>query len=217
MAQYPFTKVNPTTSDFTPFVELVHYSGNVGKQKTTANLWMTQTPGQGTTSSIVNSNAGIVVNSYAMVWPSTSLNTITIQNPYGDIQCRSLFYTGARTQVSDPELKEEITLANTRLCYSTLDALPLRRYAYIPSYLSTFQLSDAHRLGFLTTEVSPHFPNAVREREFPVEESWAPSTIQMLDDSQIRYAHLGATKELMERVKFLRQQLKALREAEIAT
>jgi hypothetical protein len=217
MAQYPFTKVNPTTSDFTPFVELVHYSGNVGKQKTTANLWMTQTPGQGTTSSIANSNAGIMVNSYAMVWPSTSLNAITIQNPYGDTQCRSVFYTGARTQVSDPELKEEITLANTRLCYSTLDALPLRRYAYIPSYLSTFQLSDAHRLGFLTTEVSPHFPNAVREREFPVEESWAPSTIQMLDDSQIRYAHLGATKELMERVKFLRQQLKALKEAEIAT
>ena len=210
MGQIPFTKLNPATGDFTPFVELTHFTGNTGRQKTDATLWVSQTPGQALADGTVNSNAGIVVNSYAIRWPST-LNTTTIQNPYGDTAFRNLIRTGSLTQVSDPNLKEDIVDADLDRCYESIRTLPLRRYSYIQPYRDAFQIQDRVRLGLLTTEVAVQFPNSVRTFPF---EGWpdAPSAVQMLSLGQIRYAHVGATKAIAERVKGLREELQSLQE-----
>jgi hypothetical protein len=211
MAQYPFTKVNPTTGTFTPFVELTHYTRNTGLQKTEADLWMTQTPGQSLDPGVVDSNAGILVNSYALNWPNR-LNTTTIQNPFGDTAFRNLIHTGSVTHVSDPELKEEVVDADLDRCYDSIRTLPLHRYSYIQPYREAFQIQDRVRLGLLTTEVETQFPNSVTT--VPFGDLWpsGPSSIQTLSLGQIRYAHIGATKALSQRVSHLRSTIQALKE-----
>jgi hypothetical protein len=58
---------------------------------------------------------------------------------------------------------------------------------------------DRTRLGFLTSDVLPHFPNSVTT--VPLE-AW-DSTIHTLDVGQIKFAHLGATQKLIGMVSTL--------------
>jgi len=106
---------------------------------------------------------------------------------------------------SDPALKEKIQPANLTICYETLSSLPLRTYQYIAPYQSTFQVRDRSRLGFITTEVAPFFPNSITS--IPFEHSWAPETVQTLDVAQIKYTHLGATQRLIEQVSTLETEV----------
>jgi hypothetical protein len=92
-------------------------------------------------------------------------------------------------------------------CYEIINGLPLRRYKYIDSYCSTFQLADSHRLGFLATDLLPCFPKSVK-----VCDSLFPQTSSLLtiDTSQVEMAHLGATKYLTKKVEELEAILKRL-------
>ena len=56
-------------------------------------------------------------------------------------------------------------------------------------------------MGFLTSEVAHHFPRSITA--IPFEHAWAPQTINTLDLAQIKYAHLGATQELIQQVSSL--------------
>jgi hypothetical protein len=127
---------------------------------------------------------------------------------------RTVSYTGSLINPSDPALKEHIEPANLSMCYQTLADIPLRTYSYIQPYVSTFHVHGAPRLGFLTREVEPFFPRSITS--IPFEEVWAPSTIQTLDLAQIKFAHLGATQYLMQRISSLETavgELAALKES----
>ena len=134
------------------------------------------------------------------------MNGTTIQNSLNDMSVRNVFYYGGLTFASDPRLKEDIQYADLERCYETVKSLPLRRYKYIDSYLSTFHIADAHRLGFLATELEQVFPKSVICSEIPA----LHSTFRLIDSQQIEMAHIGATKHLMGRVESLYSTLEGL-------
>jgi hypothetical protein len=155
----------------------------------------------------IDSNAVLDFNNGILRW-NYALNGTTIQNSLNDMSTRNLYYYGGLQFASDPRLKEDIQDADLRLCYDTINSLPLRRYKYIDSYCSTFQVRDTHRLGFLATDLLPHFPKSVKSSDtiFPQ----LSTSLLTIDTSQIEMAHLGATKYLMEEVSRLEKLLDAL-------
>jgi hypothetical protein len=155
--------------------------------------------------SAIDSNAGITMNNGVLRWPYM-LNGITIQNSLNDMAVRNLLYYGGLTFASDPALKEEVESADLARCYQTLQDLPLRRYRYSDRYVSTFSCSDAHRLGFLATELETVFPKSVTYTEIPA----LHSTFRVIDTQQIEMAHIGATQHLMQRIQHLQSTLEGL-------
>jgi len=154
----------------------------------------------------IDSNASITMRNGAIRWPYF-LNGTTIQNSLNDMSVRNIFYYGGLNFASDPALKEGIECADLSRCYETLKSLPLRRYKYIDSYLSTFQVADAHRLGFLATELEEVFPKSVTYTEIPA----LHSTFRVIDTQQIEMAHIGATQHLIQRVEGLASTLGGLK------
>jgi sugar lactone lactonase YvrE len=202
---YPLQGSNPTRGDQTPYIEITQV-GNIGYIKLEGSLWMNQVPAQGFLQNSVNSDAGIIMNSGTLQFPY-AIEGITINNRYNDASMRSVTYTGSLNNASDPALKERIVSASLPICYQTLASLPLRVYNYIPAYQSTFHTRDGSRLGFLTSEVAQRFPNSVTT--IPFEHSWA-SSIQTLDTAQIKYAHIGATQQLIQQVSTLESEVATL-------
>lgn len=152
----------------------------------------------------IDSNSVLEFNSGILRW-NYALNGTTIQNSLNDISTRNLYYYGGLQFASDPRLKENITDANLKKCYDTIESLPLRRYKYIDSYCSTFQVKDTYRLGFLATDLLPHFPKSVHESDTIFPEF--STSLLTIDTSQLEMAHLGATKYLMEEVAYLEKIL----------
>jgi hypothetical protein len=95
------------------------------------------------------------------------------------------------------------------MCYSTISALPLRKYKYIAEYCSTFNVSEDPRLGFLATDLLPHFPKSVHISDtlFPA----FSKELMTIDTSQIDMAHLGTTKYLMQEVARLEAELSTIK------
>jgi hypothetical protein len=147
-----------------------------------------------------DSNAGITVRNGAIRFPY-SLNGVTIDNALNDMSLRTLYYYGGLNFASDPALKENVEPADEGRCLQAIQSLPLRRYKYKDSYLSTFHLSDAHRLGFLATDVEEVFPKSVLYTKLDSLPEF--STIRTIDTNQVEMAHIGATKHLMHRVEEL--------------
>lgn len=157
----------------------------------------------------INSNNSITINNGAIRWPY-SLNGTTIQNSLNDISTRSLYYYGGLNFASDPALKENIIDADLSQCYTIVEKIPLRRYKYIDTYLSTFQQKDAHRLGFLATELEQIFPKSISYTQLHMDSGYE-STFRMIDTQQIEMAHIGATKLLMNKVSNLYATLEEMR------
>lgn len=156
--------------------------------------------------SVIDSNASITINNGVIRWPYF-LNGTTIQNSLNDMSVRSIYYYGGLNFASDPTLKEEIEDADLPRCYETIKSLPLRRYKYIDKYLSTFTSKDAHRIGFLATELEHAFPKSVTYSEIPA----LQSTFRVIDTQQIEMAHIGATQHMMQRMEALSSTLQGLK------
>jgi len=188
---YPLQSSNPVLGDHTPWIEITE-TGNTGYIKLDGRFWMNSYPGQDVTANYMNMDGGIVMNSGLLRFPN-SLNGISIQNEFNDASTRNLTYTGGLNNASDPALKEGIHAADTAICYTTINSIPLRRYRYNAEYESTFRVQDRNRLGFLTTEVAPYFPKSIQPLE----------STNTLETGQIKYAHFGTTQKLMEEVSTL--------------
>jgi sugar lactone lactonase YvrE len=203
---YPLQGSNPVYGNQQPYIQITQQGAN-GYTKLDGTMFVNQVPGQGLLRNAVDSESGIIMNSGTLVFPNQN-NGITIENSYNDASLRTINYTGSLVNASDPALKENIVGASLPLCYITLASLPLRRYNYVAPYMSTFHTTDNNRLGFLTSEVRPFFPNSLRAT--PMEHAWAPSTIKMLDIAQIKYTHYGVTQQLIATVSTLEAETKAL-------
>jgi hypothetical protein len=197
---YPLQNSNPVTGGQEPYVAITQ-TDTAGYTLLNGNFWIGQIPNQVNTGSYLNSNVGINMNFGYLQFPS-SLRGTTIENKYNDASLRSVFYNGSLVNASDPYIKEALEDASLSICKSTIEQLPLHRFAYISSYRSTFQIKDTYRLGCMTTEVKPHFPKSV---------SLSPTTeAETLDIAQIKYAHIGTTKALMDTVRNLENQIEEL-------
>ena len=159
------------------------------------------------TASYVNSNNYLEFNSGRLNW-MYALNGTTIQNSLNDMSIRNVYYYGSLNFASDPRIKTDIEDADLKRCYQTIGSLPLRRYKYNDDYCSTFQISDSSRLGFLATDLLPHFPKSVHTSDsvFP----GLSTPLMTIDTAQIEMAHLGATKYLMSEVERLEKILASI-------
>ena len=205
MNDYPIVSPNPITGDNTPWC-----SWNVGSSGVTVDsmtMWISNNlyARDRVSNSIMDPKAGIEMNVASMKWPSTVFTT-TIENSFNDIQTRSLLYTGALRNLSDRSLKKDVVGADLARC-AAIVKMPLRRYQYVPEYVSTFKTRDRTRLGILTTELADPFPKSVLIQETPM----GPAQTASL--GQLKYAHLGATKFLMEEIAALKTDLARLRSA----
>jgi hypothetical protein len=176
------------------YLQFFHTSFNSGLQTSELDFYVSQ---YSTLSTYMNSNAGVDSYFGALSWP-TALNGITIENRYNDTQTRSLTYTGAIYNASDPRLKEDIQAADGNIYYETLSKLPLRRFRFREAYRETYRTEDTTQLGVLTTEVAPLLPDAVKSAE----------THDTVDRAQLRFAHLAATRALIERVAAIKRRLR---------
>jgi hypothetical protein len=204
VANYPLIGNNPITGDSTPWFIWQVITGGVTVDS--ISIWVSNNTNSVDVSnpSIVDTNAGIEMNVATLRWPSTVYQT-TIENSLNDIETRSVFCVGTTNRVSDRSLKREIVPASLDRCVESILRVPLRRYEYIPEYISTFAIADKTRLGILTTELETVFPKSIRLQETPL------STVQVASVEQLKYAHLGATKFLAEEVERLREEIAALK------
>ena len=203
---YPLQGSNPVLGDQTPYIQ-ISQAGGGGYIKLQGNLWVNQVPNQVVPSNYLDNNAGIIMNSGTVRFPYAN-NGITLENKYNDTSTRNFTYMGSLNNASDPALKEHIHAADLHLCYDNLGSLPLRTYSYNTAYQSTFHTRDRTRIGFLTSEVSTMFPHSITT--VPFEYAWAPSSVQTLDLTQIKYTHLGATQELIQQVSTLEAEVAEL-------
>jgi len=203
LLNYPLQGSNPVYGNQRPYI-VIQQTSTFGYTKLMGTLWVNEIPRQGLLNDIVDSNSGIIMNSGTVLFPYQN-NGITIQNPYNDASLRSVNYTGSLISASDPALKEHVEPANLSICYTTLNSLPLQRYTYVEPYISTFHVADRHRLGFLTSEVASVLPKSISPMSLEYE--WAPSSINTLDMTQIKYIHLGVTKNLIKLVDELEGEI----------
>jgi len=203
---YPLQGSNPVYNDQTPYLE-IRQADTYGYTVLSGNLFVQQVPSQGLLEDSVNSDGGIQMNSGILRFPN-EMSGITINNQYNDASMRSIFYSGQLRSASDPALKENVTAADTAICYSTLSTTPLKRYKYIEPYMSTFRVQDVHRLGFLTTDVAGPFPKSVAPLQHESHE-WIPSGAQSLDTAQMKLAHYGVTQHLQGLISTLESEVEA--------
>jgi len=95
---------------------------------------------------------------------------------------------------SDRRIKTNIEFANLDICYSSIQALALRRYEYDSNLFPNRE--DKHVIGLVAQEVQPIFPKAVTQTS-----SFGFSDLLGIDYDQLYMANLGATKKLMEVVE----------------
>lgn len=190
------------------FLEFYHTSFNSGIQTSEAiiSLNNVSTVGQ----NYVDSNLGVNMNKGYMVWPNR-LAGLTINNRFNDMQTRDLTYTGSLYNASDSNLKSDIEYVETDSIYEKINRLPLRRYGFTPEYLSTFQPTDRHQIGIITSEVAEEFPEIVNS----MEPSHLLSTLNVIDRGQFKFAHLGATQRLIQKVSSLAGEIRALQSLKI--
>jgi hypothetical protein len=144
------------------------------------------------------------MNKGYMVWPNR-LSGFSINNRYNDLQTRNLTYSGAFYNASDPRLKNGIEYAPTDELYEKVDSIPLRSYGFTPEYISTFRPTDRHQIGVITSEleqVFPEFVNSVEPSHLGV------SSLNVVDRGQLKFAHLGATQKLIEKISTLSGEIR---------
>jgi len=114
---------------------------------------------------------------------------------------------------SDRRIKTNIEFANLDICYSSIQALTLRRYEYDSNVFPNRE--DKHVIGLIAQEVQPIFPKAVTQTS-----SFGFSDLLGINYDQLYMGNLGATKKLMEvveqqgsTIKSIQQQLSTLQKS----
>ena len=187
------------------YLQFYHTSFNSGLQTSEFSISLNSLSTN--TQKLVDSNYSVSMNKGYMVWPNR-LYGISINNRYNDLQTRNLTYSGSLYNASDPKLKSGIEYAPIDELYEKVDRLSLRYYGFSDSYLSTFKPADRHQIGLITSEVQPIFPEFVNSVE-PAHLDM--DSLNVIDRGQLKFAHLGATQKLIEKISTLSGETKDLR------
>ena len=149
--------------------------------------------------------SSIVINASPTALENTTLSGLFINPVRNDTtlgQTTTVHYNASTKEItygneaSDSRLKNNIVQANTELCYSTIESLPLRYFEWNDDFFQHHQGIDKHTLGFIAQEVQPFFPKSISIYS----NSFLPN-IHSLSMDQIYKSHIGATKQLMAIVK----------------
>ena len=195
---------NPFNLSSIVYLQFFHNSFNSGIQ--TSEISMSLNAFSTNTQKYIDSNYTVLMNKGYMVWPNR-LYGLSINNRFNDLQTRNLTYTGSLYNASDSNLKSDIEYAETDAIYNNIDRLPLRYYGFNPNYISTFQPVDRHQIGVLTSEVSEIFPEIVNSVE-PAH--LGMSSLNTIDRGQLKFAHLGATQRLIQKISSLSGEIRDL-------
>jgi hypothetical protein len=187
------------------YLQFYHTSFNSGIQ--TSEIAMSLNPLSTNSQTYIDSNSGISMNKGYMVWPNR-LSGISINNRYNDLQTRTVTYTGSLYNASDSNLKTNIGTANLQELYDNVDRLPLRRYELSPVFVSTFQPADRHQIGIIASELGAIFPKMVHEIQPAVPANLGLSNLQTVDRAQLKFAHLGATQFLIQKISTLSAEIR---------
>lgn len=187
------------------YLQFFHTSFNSGIQ--TSELTLSLNSLSTNTQKYIDSNYNVSMNRGYIVWPNR-LYGISINNQYNDLQTRNLTYSGSLFNASDSNLKSDIEYANIDDLYERITKLPLRQYGFTPAYLSTFQPLDRHQIGVLTSELGPIFPKMINTVE---PDYLGLSTLETVDRAQLKFAHLGATQRLIQKISTISGELRHLR------
>jgi hypothetical protein len=190
-----YSSANPNAVEY---LEFFHTSANALQ---TSEISVSLSDVSTNTVSYINSNVGLVMNQSYINW-GYPLNGVTIANNYNDTQTRSLLYTGALYNASDSNLKHSIEYVDTAPYLTAIQDLPLKRYSFNKGYISTFSTTDNKQLGILTSELP--FSSMILSAPF---EHLGLSSIQTVDRTQFRYAHLATTQALIGRISTLKSIL----------
>jgi len=191
-----YQTTNLNSNAFTWRATMVNDSATTLVLKTTSNA----------NYSLLDPNVYINMQNGVLRW-DYALNATTIQNSLNDISTRNLLYYGSLKFISDPRLKQNIEPANLRRCYDIVRDIPLHRYEFIDSYVSSFQVTDRRRLGIMADEYEQIFPKSVTIMKSPVP---GLSSIKTVDTQQLDMAHLGATQYLLNEIAELREIIEKL-------
>lgn len=183
------------------YLQFFHTSFGSGLQTTELDFWVSQT--STLTANYVAPSTGLEMNRGYITWASP-LNSVTIENRFNDTTTRSLTYTGAIYNASDPRAKTAIQSADTAAIAETVSALPLYRYNWTPAYQALYRPTDIHQLGVLATDLQTAIPGAVSVGPAPLE---GLESFLTVDRAQLRFAHLAATKSLVARVSTLKSRI----------
>lgn len=187
------------------YLQFYHTSFNSGIQ--TSEIAMSLNSLSTNSQTYIDSNSGITMNKGYMVWPNR-LSGISINNRYNDLQTRNVTYTGSLFNASDSNLKRDISTANLEELYDSINRLPLHRYEFSPVFVSSFKSADRHQIGVLTTELKTIFPKMVHEIEPATETNIELSNLQTVDRAQLKFAHLGATQFLIQKISTLSAEIR---------
>jgi hypothetical protein len=101
-------------------------------------------------------------------------------------------YKTTTQRPSDQRVKMNITDANTLVCLSTIESLPLRYFEWTDEFARNTGRVDKHELGFIAQEASSFFPKSVS-----LTSNQYADDFHSLNTDQIYKAHIGATKQLL--------------------
>ena len=126
-----------------------------------------------------------------------------------------LFYNSTTKEVvynntagaSDERLKTNIVSADVGLCYSTIQNLPLKYFAWKEEFLLQTGMTDKHELGWTAQDVKPFFPKSVH-----ITSNVFFSDFHSLQTDQIYQSHIGATKHLIQTLCDLASEIKMLKQ-----
>jgi hypothetical protein len=105
------------------------------------------------------------------------------------------------TIASDERIKLDVAPANLDICYSNIQALNLRHFAWDSNIYGPEVTRDRHVLGFIAQEVKPIFPKSVEVfPEFTIGDTTF-TDFHTLNMDQIANANIGAVQRLMDKVE----------------
>lgn len=108
--------------------------------------------------------------------------------------------TSTWTIVSDERIKTDIESADVGICYSNIQALPLRHFAWDCNVYGPEVVRDRHMLGFIAQEVKTIFPKSVEIFPSFTIGGTTFTDFHTLSVDQIANATIGAVQRLMQMV-----------------
>ena len=112
---------------------------------------------------------------------------------------------------SDQRIKENIKMANNKICYDNVKNINVYRFNYIDGFGKATQ-PDKTQLGFIAQQVKQHFPKSVSRNKTKIDYKREIPDLAEINVSQVNFTLFGAVKQLMKVVEKQSKRIKKLEE-----
>jgi hypothetical protein len=115
--------------------------------------------------------------------------------------------------ISDSNAKQNITAADTNICYDTIKALPLSRFNYDSNIVPELITKDRTITGIIAQDLQIHFPKSVKVLDTGNSNIYPNDGLLAINLDQVNYTMIGAVQQLMSVVEALTARIAALEAA----